>query len=258
MHEALAALLALAPRCPRPRAVRAAALRGAGAMLRKAVEARSSLAFTWVKKDLVFKSLCDTRKKPQAMCASTLAPGVGAGDRLVLSCRPPLCFPKLPPTMSLAAQRRPYSAAGLPASARRPGASPALRAPRHHCPTLGVEWGREIRQPGPRDLQQAPPLPSTSRWWLPALGHQGLEPLSSCQPHAIGDPSLGLSHAPHRTAAAGEHCQAQAQDADGALPPRWILLSCTYMFLPPPMVAAETKGPGRQLCPRGPRKYHRH
>lgn len=39
---------------------------------------------------------------------------------------------------------------------------------------------------GPETLGRLLPLPSTSCWWLPASGHQGLGSLSNCQPHAIG------------------------------------------------------------------------
>lgn len=108
---------------------------------------------------------------------------------------------------------------------------------------------------GPETLGGLLPLPSTSCWWLPASGHQGLGSLSNCQPHAIGT-SRWAFPIPPATAATGEHCQAQAQGGDGALPTRWTLLSSIYMFLlPPPMVAAKTQGPGRKLCPKSPRKY---
>lgn len=107
---------------------------------------------------------------------------------------------------------------------------------------------------GPETLGRLLPLPSTSCWWLPASGHQGLGSLSNCQPHAIGT-SRWAFPIPPPTAATGEHCQAQAQGGDGALPTRWTLLSSIYMFLlPPPHGGSQDPGAWKEAVPQEPKK----
>lgn len=171
----------------------------------------------------------------------------------------PSCWPPPFPQASAhgvphCSQHQPGSAAGLPASARRPGTSPALLTPQHRHPTRGVEWGRETtaawaqRPWAGSSLCPAHPAggfqPQVTKGW----GH-----CPTASPTLLG-PLAGPFPSPPPTAATGEHCQAQAQGGDGALPTRWTLLSSIYMFLLPPHGGSQDPGAWKEAVPQEPKK----
>lgn len=110
---------------------------------------------------------------------------------------------------------------------------------------------------GPETLGRLLPLPSTSCWWLPASGHQGLGSLSNCQPHAIGTSRWAFPIPPPHGSywgalpGPGSGSGRGWGSADQVDPPVQHL----HVSTAPPMVAAKTQGPGRKLCPKSPRKY---
>lgn len=126
--------------------------------------------------------------------------------------------------------------------------------PQHRHPTRGVEWGRETtaawaqRPWAGSSLCPAHPAggfqPQVTKGW----GH-----CPTASPTLLG-PLAGPFPSPPPTAATGEHCQAQAQGGDGALPTRWTLLSSIYMFLLPPHGGSQDPGAWKEAVPQEPKK----
>lgn len=166
----------------------------------------------------------------------------------------PSCWPPPFPQASAhgvphCSQHQPGSAAGLPASARRLGASPALWTPQHRHPTRGMGSG-DHSSLGPETLGRLLLLPSTSCWWLPASGHQGLGSLSNCQPHAIGTSRWAFPIPPQRQLL-GSTSRPRLREGMGLCRPGGP--SCpasTCFYCPPPWWQPRPRGLEGSCAPR--------
>lgn len=188
------------------------------------------------------------------MRPSAPAPGVGAGDPP--SCRPAGLphFPKLPPTASLTA-RSTSLAQQLACPPLPAGLGPALPSGRLSTGIQPEEWNGVGRpqQPGLRPWAGSSLCPAHPAGGFQPQVTKGWGHCPTASPTLLG-PLAGPFPSPPPTAATGEHCQAQAQGGDGALPTRWTLLSSIYMFLLPPHGGSQDPGAWKEAVAQEPKK----
>ena len=134
--------------------------------------------------------------------------------------------------------------------------------PPEASPSSSPSGGGVSTQPGHKNPQRAPPLPDTSWGGIPtgrprSPTSQRDGPCPAASPALLeASPWPFPSASPEGQLTPGEPGRAPAQGGAWALtsqagPPDLLLGASTA-----PTVAAKTGGPGRQLCPRSPRKCH--
>lgn len=171
----------------------------------------------------------------------------------------PSCWPPPFPQASAhgvphCSQHQPGSAAGLPASARRPGASPALLTPQHRHPTRGVEWGRETtaawaqRPWAGSSLCPAHPAggfqPQVTKGW----GH-----CPTASPTLLG-PLAGPFPSPPPRQLLGSTARPRLREGMGLCRPGGPSCPASTCFYCPPHGGSQDPGAWKEAVPQEPKK----
>lgn len=181
-------------------------------------------------------------------------PGLGLATRLraVLLASPvsPSFRPRRPSLLAAPAWLSSWPARLCPQAWGQP-CPPDASAPASN-PRSGMGSG-DHSSLGPETLGRLLPLPSTSCWWLPASGHQGLGSLSNCQPHAIGTSRWAFPITPPQQLL-GSTARPRLREGMGLCRPGGPSCPASTCFYCPPHGGSQDPGAWKEAVPQEPKK----
>lgn len=181
-------------------------------------------------------------------------PGLGLATRLraVLLASPvsPSFRPRRPSLLAAPAWLSSWPARLCPQAWGQP-CPPDASAPASN-PRSGMGSG-DHSSLGPETLGRLLLLPSTSCWWLPASGHQGLGSLSNCQPHAIGTSRWAFPIPPQRQLL-GSTSRPRLREGMGLCRPGGPSCPASTCFYCPPHGGSQDPGAWKEAVPQEPKK----